>query len=221
MNSVNLILLGPPGAGKGTQAQMMVEHFKLPQISTGEILRGAIASGSELGEKVKSFVQSGSLVPDQLVITLLLERIQQNDCKSGYILDGFPRTVGQAEGLGEALGKKGSRLSSVIAIIVPDSELMERLAGRRTCNNCGASYHIKFTPPAKNDTCDKCGSGLVQRKDDSEEVISNRITVYHDQTSPLIDYYSKKNILRKVDGNRQIEMIFSEICDIIKGLSGG
>lgn len=219
MRDVNLILLGPPGAGKGTQAKMMVEKFGIPQISTGDILRASIASATELGKKVQSYVTSGGLVPDQLVLSVLLERIEQPDCKNGFILDGFPRTVGQAEGLAGSLREKKKSLTGVIAVTVPDEELIERLTGRRICNKCGTSFHVKFSPPKVEGKCDKCSSELLQRKDDSFEVISNRLKIYHEQTSPLIDYYRGRKILHLVDGSDRIDVIFSRICAIIEGLS--
>ncbi len=214
----NLILLGPPGAGKGTQAKMMVDKYGIPQISTGDLLRAAISSGSDLGKKVQSFVTSGGLVPDDLVLSVLLDRLEGKDCKKGFILDGFPRTLGQADSVGKALDKRGMPLSGVIAIIVPDQDLIDRLTGRRTCKACSTIFHLKFSPPAKEGVCDKCKGELIQRKDDSFEVISNRLKVYHEQTQPLIEYYGKRNLLHEVDGSGKIEMIFGKICDIIEGL---
>lgn len=214
---LNLIFLGPPGAGKGTQAKMMVDTYGVPQVSTGDMLRAAIASGSELGKKVQSYVTSGGLVPDELVLSVLLKRIEDADCSKGFILDGFPRTVGQAQELDKALSKIGG-VTGVIAITVPDEDLIERLTGRRTCSGCSAPYHVKFTPPKKGGVCDKCGGELIQRKDDTVEVISNRLKVYHDQTSPLIEYYGSRKLLHKVEGTGKIEMIFSKIRGIIDSL---
>jgi adenylate kinase len=214
----NLILLGPPGAGKGTQAKMMVDKFGIPQISTGDLLRAAISSGSELGNKVQSYVTSGGLVPDELVLSVLLARLEDKDCKKGFILDGFPRTLGQADSVGKALDSRGMPLSGVVAIMVPDQDLIDRLTGRRICKVCSTSFHLTFSPPSKEGFCDRCKGELYQRKDDSFEVISNRLKVYHDQTQPLIEYYGKRNLLHKVDGSGKIEMIFDKICDIIKGL---
>ena len=216
---LNLVLLGPPGAGKGTQAKMMVEKYGVPQISTGDLLRASIASGSELGDKVKSYVTSGGLVPDDLVLSVLLERIGGDDCRQGFILDGFPRTVGQADALQVALTERGMPLKGVIAIIVPDEELVGRLTGRRICRGCGASFHVTFSPPKIADTCDGCGGELYQRKDDSHDVITNRLHVYHEQTSPLIEFYQKQGILQKIDGTGKIGMIFQHICDTIEGLN--
>jgi len=216
-NRLNLIFLGPPGAGKGTQANMMVDTYGVPQVSTGDMLRAAIASGSELGKKVQSYVTSGGLVPDELVISVLLKRIEEPDCLKGFILDGFPRTVGQAQELDRALSKIGG-VTGVIAITVPDEDLIERLTGRRTCKVCSATVHIKFSPPKKDGFCDKCGGELLQRKDDTKEVIVNRLKVYHDQTSPLIEYYGSRRLLHKVEGTGKIEMIFSKIRGIIDSL---
>ena len=217
--NLNLVLLGPPGAGKGTQAKMMVEKYQVPQISTGDLLRASISSGSELGDKVKSFVTSGGLVPDELVLSALLERLGGEDCQKGFILDGFPRTVGQAESLQKSLLEKNAPLQGVIAIIVPDEELVERLTGRRICKECGASFHLTFSAPKKTGMCDSCNGELYQRKDDSHDVITNRLNVYHEQTSPLIDFYQKMGILQKIDGMGKIGMIFEKICATIKGLN--
>jgi len=218
-NKLELILLAPPGGGKGTQAKMLVEKFSIPQISTGDILRASISSGSELGKKVQSYVTSGGLVPDDLVLSVLLHRIDEADCKPGFILDGFPRTVGQAEALEKALHEKKSPLTGVIALSVPDEELIQRLTGRRICKSCSTSFHIIFSPPKKEGVCDKCNGELYQRKDDSLEVISNRLKLYHEQTAPLIDFYKTRGTLHTVDGTGKIEVIFSKICDIIKGLT--
>jgi adenylate kinase len=196
---------------------MMVDTYGVPQVSTGDMLRAAIASGSELGKKVQSYVTSGGLVPDDLVISVLLKRIASPDCAKGFILDGFPRTVGQAAELEKALAPMGG-VTGVIAITVPDEELIVRLTGRRTCKACAASYQVTFTPPRTEGVGDKCGGELQQRKDDTVEVISNRLKVYHDQTSPLIEYYGSRNLLHKVEGTGKIEMIFSKIRGIIDSL---
>ncbi|MBF0409871.1 MAG: adenylate kinase [Candidatus Riflebacteria bacterium] len=215
---MNLVLFGPPGAGKGTQAKQLVEKYKIPQISTGDIMRESIASGSEFGKKVQSFVSAGSLVPDQLVLDILIDRIVKPDCESGFILDGFPRTIPQADGLTAALQKQGKKINGVLAVMVPDEELIKRLTGRRICKKCGASFHLEFSAPSKSGICDHCGGELFQRKDDSFEVISNRLKVYHDQTSPLVEYYRGRNILHEISGKDKIEVIFSKVCDIIDGL---
>jgi adenylate kinase len=217
--NLNLIFLGPPGAGKGTQAQRVAEKYSIPQISTGDLMRAAVSSGSELGEQLKSYMSAGSLVPDDLVLTILLERISQDDCQNGFLLDGFPRTVAQAEALEKALNERELPLSGVISLDVPDEVLTARLSARRICSKCGASYHLEFLKPAKEGICDKCFGELYQRKDDSEEVIKNRLKVYHKQTAPLVDFYQKKQQLFPVDGNKKIDMIFAEICVIIDKLN--
>jgi len=217
--NLNLIFLGPPGAGKGTQAKMIVDKYNIPQISTGDLMRAAVSSGSSIGDKVKGYMAAGALVPDDLVVDILLDRLSGDDCRDGFILDGFPRTVGQAESLEKALEKRGMKLSGVVAMIVPDEALLKRLTARRICKECSASYHLEFLKPKVDGKCDRCQGELYQRKDDSEEVILNRLKVYHDQTSPLIDFYQKRKKLYTVDGNKKIEMIFSEICDIIDSLN--
>jgi len=216
--NLNLVLLGPPGAGKGTQAKMMVDRFGIPQVSTGDLLRASIASGSELGLKAQSYVTSGGLVPDELMMSVLVKRLEDSDCRSGFILDGFPRTVGQAGLLEKSLIERKTPLTGVVAVTVDDKELIGRLTGRRICKDCGTSFHIMFSPSKKEGLCDKCSGALYQRKDDSYEVISNRLKVYHDQTVPLIKYYSSEKILHSVDGIGKIEVIFKQICDIIEGL---
>ena len=215
---LNLIFLGPPGAGKGTQARMIQDKYSIPQISTGDLMRSEISSGSSLGNRVKSFIESGGLVPDELTLNILLNRITKEDCKNGFLLDGFPRTVGQAEALEKALADMKSQLSGVIALDVDDSELTGRLADRRICKNCGDSYHLQYKKPAKAGICDHCGGELYQRRDDSEEVIKQRLKVYHEQTAPLVDFYSAKKIMHKIDGKNKIDVIFSEICAIIDEL---
>jgi adenylate kinase len=213
-SNLNLIFLGPPGAGKGTQAQRVVEKYSIPQISTGDLMRAAVSSGSALGEKLKNYMSAGALVPDELVLYILLERIGHEDSANG-----FPRTVAQAEALETALVERNSPLSGVISIDVPDQVLTSRLTARRICSKCSASYHLEFLKPQKDGICDKCSGELYQRKDDSEEVIKNRLKVYHEQTAPLVDFYQKKKILYPVDGNKKIDMIFQEICDIIDNLN--
>lgn len=214
-----LILLGPPGAGKGTQAKMLVEKYGIPQISTGDILRATIASGSELGRKVQGFVSSGGLVPDDLVVTVLVDRLKDADCRNGFILDGFPRTVGQAESLEKSLTAMNAPLSGCISITVPEHDLMARLTGRRICRACSSSFHLTFSPPAKAGVCDRCQGELYQRKDDSEEVITHRLQVYNEQTAPLIAFYQTRKKLHSVDGTGKIEVIFGNICAIIESLN--
>lgn len=215
---LNLIFLGPPGAGKGTQARMIQDKYSIPQISTGDLMRNEISSGSSLGNRLKSYIESGGLVPNELTLNILLNRIKQDDCSKGFLLDGFPRNVDQAKELEKALEEMNTELTSVIAIEVEDNELVSRLADRRICKDCGDSYHLQFKKPSVDGKCDHCGGELYQRRDDSEEVIKNRLKVYHDQTAPLIDFYSAENKLYKINGKNKIDMIFSEICDIIDKL---
>ncbi|MEM2933933.1 MAG: adenylate kinase [Methanocellales archaeon] len=215
---MRFVLLGPPGAGKGTQAQMLVTKYGVPQIATGDILRANVKAGTELGKKAKIYMDKGELVPDQLVIALLKERISQPDAKKGFILDGFPRTVAQAEALEVLLKELNMKLDAVISIDVAPEELIRRLSGRRICRNtaCGASYHLIFNPPKAANKCDKCGSELYQRDDDKEEAIKNRLKVYTAQTEPLINYYQRKGKLIKVDGAREINAIFNELSQIFE-----
>ena len=208
-----LILLGAPGAGKGTQAEVICQRLHIPAISTGNSLREALKSGSELGLRVKSYMESGNLVPDDIVIGVIRVRLAQPDCKNGFILDGFPRTIPQAE----ALDAMGVHIDRVIDIVVPDEKIVTRMSGRRVCEVCGASYHLVNHPPKVEGVCDKCAGALVQRKDDNAETVQERLTVYHDQTEPLENYYEAQGKLFRVDGDRAVEKI-SE--DILKGLEG-
>ncbi len=217
--SKNLILLGPPGAGKGTQAKKMVDSYGIPQISTGDILRAAVKEGTKLGKEAKSYMDRGELVPDSVVIGIIEERLKQPDSKNGYILDGFPRTVPQAEALDGILEKMGSNIDYVISIEVPDDELMGRLTGRWTCRGCGAMYHEKSKPPRKVGKCDVCGGELYQRDDDKAETIKERLKVYGAQTEPLIDYYSRKSLVRKIEGIGTIDEIFERIKAVLGGAS--
>ncbi|MDD5922805.1 MAG: adenylate kinase [Eubacteriales bacterium] len=205
------ILLGPPGAGKGTQAAKMVEQYHIPHISTGDIFRENIKNGTELGKRAKEYMDRGELVPDDLVIEIATDRLTKDDCKDGFILDGFPRTVHQAEELDKFLAGRGEKLSVVINLEVGDEELMKRLTGRRVCKKCGASYHIVNMPPKKEGICDVCGGELIQRADDNEETARNRIRVYDEQTKPLIDYYEKAGIIANINGEKGLENTFSEI----------
>ena len=198
---MNLILLGAPGAGKGTQAEIICDTLKIPAISTGNILREAVKNGTELGLKAKEYMESGNLVPDEVVIGLLKERIAQPDCENGYVLDGFPRTVPQAE----ALDAMGVVIDRVIDIEVPDEKIQARLSGRRVCESCGASYHVMYKPSAEEGKCDKCGGNTVQRKDDHPDTIKERLTVYHEQTEPLEDYYTKTGKLVIVEGQEDVK----------------
>lgn len=197
---MKLILLGAPGAGKGTQAEIICEKFNIPTISTGNILREAIKNGTEMGLKAKSYIDNGDLVPDSVVIGIIADRLEKDDCKNGFILDGFPRTIPQAE----ALSKMGIEIDCALSIEVADEKIMQRLSGRRVCGGCGASYHIDYKKPAKDGICDACGEELVQRKDDSPETIADRLTVYHKQTEPLKDYYRAAGKLKIVEGQEQV-----------------
>jgi len=208
---MNLILLGPPGAGKGTQAQMIVERYHIPQISTWDILRAAVKEGTPLGKKAKAFMDQGQLVPDEVVIGMIDERLRALDCNSGFILDGFPRTTAQAEALQSILTKIGKSIHHVINIEVDSEELVRRLTGRRTCKNCGAMFHILFHPPKGEGVCDRCGGTLYQREDDKEETIRTRLKEYQKQTAPLIQYYQLKNILRSIQGVGGQDQIFERI----------
>jgi adenylate kinase len=212
---MNLILLGPPGAGKGTQAKMLVEKYGIPQISTGEILRANLKAETELGLEAKKYMDAGELVPDEVVIGIVANRIKEDDCQKGYMLDGFPRTVPQAEALSEILAKDGSGIDDVISIEVPNEELMGRLTGRRTCRQCGQGYHVMFDPPQKEGVCGKCSGELYQRDDDNETTVGSRLEVYTKETQPLIDYYQGKGLLRPVDGVGQIKEIFDRVVEIL------
>lgn len=205
------ILLGPPGAGKGTQAAKIVERFNIPHISTGDIFRDNIKRGTELGKKAQEYMNRGELVPDDLVIEIATTRLLEDDCKNGFLLDGFPRTVYQAEKLDEFLASRGQHLDKVIDIEVEKEELIARLTGRRVCKGCGASYHVVNIPPKKEGICDICGGELFQRDDDTVETVENRIEVYNKQTLPLVDYYKKAGILFEIDGTLGLDKVFAEI----------
>jgi adenylate kinase len=213
---MDIILLGPPGSGKGTQAQKMMERYHIPQISTGDILRGAVKEQTPLGVEAKGYMDQGKLVPDEVVVGIVRERLKGSDCDGGIILDGFPRTVPQAEALDTTLGEIKREINHVVSIEVPNEELVRRLTGRRTCRNCGAMYHIIFGPPTKEGVCDKCGGELYQRDDDQEETIRARLRVYEEQTAPLISYYRGKGLLRTIDGVGEIEEIFRNIVQAIE-----
>lgn len=204
---MNLILLGPPGAGKGTQAKMLTDCFGIPQISTGDILRAAVKEGTQLGQQAKAYMDDGKLVPDEVVIGIVTERLQEPDCSNGFILDGFPRTVAQADALQANLSVLGKELDRVISLQVDTEALVERLTGRRTCKTCGRGYHVKFDPPKVADGCDVCNGELYQRDDDREDTIRKRLDVYERQTSPLIDYYRNAGLLIEVDGMQPIDEV--------------
>ena len=212
---MNLILLGPPGAGKGTQAQLMVDRYHIPQISTGDILRAAVKGKTPLGMKAKDFMDQGKLVPDKLVIGIIEERLKAADCHPGFILDGFPRTIAQAEALQPILSKMGRSIDHVVNIEVEDEELVRRLTGRRTCKNCGAMFHIVFHAPKREGICDRCGGTLYQREDDKEETIRTRLKEYQKQTSPLIQYYQQKKTLHSIQGVGGQEQIFEQIIRLL------
>ncbi len=214
---MNLIFLGPPGSGKGTQAKMLVDKYGIPQISTGDILREAVKEGTPLGKEAKKYMDEGKLVPDEVVVGIVRERLKEPDCTKGFILDGFPRTIPQAEALDKTLQKMGKGIDHVLSLEVDKEELVRRLSGRRTCKKCGAMYHIIFDPPKKDGICDRCGGELYQRDDDKEETIRERLRVYEEQTAPLIEYYRKKGLLRPIDGVGKIEEIFARITEAIEG----
>ncbi|WP_026652517.1 adenylate kinase [Butyrivibrio proteoclasticus] len=212
---MKIIMLGAPGAGKGTQAQMIAEKYNIPHISTGDIFRANIKNGTELGKKAKEFMDKGQLVPDELTVELLLDRVAKDDCANGYVLDGFPRTIPQANVLDSELTKLGDKVDFAVNVDVPDENIVRRMSGRRACLKCGATYHIEHIPPKTEGVCDKCGSELVQRDDDKPETVQNRLSVYHEQTQPLIEYYDKKNILKTVDGTKDMQEVFSDIVNIL------
>ncbi|WP_069650756.1 adenylate kinase [Caloranaerobacter ferrireducens] len=215
---MRLILLGPPGAGKGTQASGIVKKYNIPHISTGDIFRKNIKEGTELGKKAKEYMDKGLLVPDDIVVAIVKDRLTESDCKDGFLLDGFPRTVAQADALEAELKNLNMQLDKVINIEVDKEALIERAVGRRICKECGATFHIKFNPPKQEGICDVCGGQLYQRKDDTVETVTKRIEVYLEQTKPLIDYYKDKGILANIDGMQSIDKVFE---DIVKALGSG
>ena len=212
---MKLILLGAPGAGKGTQAEKIVDKFGIPAISTGNILRAALKEGTEMGLKAKTYMEAGQLVPDDVVIGIIKDRLKEKDCEKGFILDGFPRTIPQAEVLDKALTELGDAIDFAIDVNVPDENIVKRMSGRRACLSCGTTYHIEHIPPKKEGICDKCGQELVLRDDDKPETVLNRLKVYHDQTQPLIEFYTKKNILKTVDGTKDMKEVFADIVAIL------
>ena len=212
---MKIIMLGAPGAGKGTQADMIAKKYNVPHISTGDIFRANIKNGTELGRKAKDYMDKGLLVPDSLVVDLVIDRIHEDDAKDGYVLDGFPRTIPQAEVLDTELTKLGEKIDYAINVEVPDENIIKRMSGRRACLSCGATYHIEHVPPKKEGICDKCGSELVLRDDDKEETVKNRLNVYHQQTQPLIDFYTNKKVLKEVDGTVDMKDVFKAITDIL------
>ena len=212
---MKVIMLGAPGAGKGTQAKMIAEKFGIPHISTGDIFRANIQKGTELGAEAKKYMDQGLLVPDELTVKILLDRVAQDDCGKGYVLDGFPRTIPQAKVLDEALEKLGEKIDYAVDVDVADEHIVKRMSGRRACLKCGATYHVEHIPPRQEGVCDSCGSDLVLRDDDKPETVMNRLKVYHDQTQPLIEYYGQKGILRKGDGTMEMQDVFHAIVDLL------
>ena len=212
---MKIIMLGAPGAGKGTQAKKIAAKYGIPHISTGDIFRANIKNGTELGKKAKTYMDQGLLVPDELVVDLVVDRVSQDDCTKGYVLDGFPRTIPQAEALDKALEAKGQKMDYAIDVDVPDENIVNRMSGRRACLNCGATYHLISIPPKVEGICDRCGSKIVLREDDKPETVQKRLKVYHEQTQPLIDYYKNQGILKSVDGTQPMDEVFKAIVTIL------
>jgi adenylate kinase len=218
VSELNLILFGPPGAGKGTQAERLQADFRLPFISTGEMLRANVKDGTELGQKAKEYMDRGDLVPDDLIVAMGVERLQHDDARDGFILDGFPRTIEQANALDKALADLGRRITAAILIDVPDDEVIRRLSGRRVCVKAGHNYHVDFDPPKHDEVCDQDGSRLMQRDDDKPEVVQKRLKVYHDQTEPLIEYYDNQGLMRRIDGTRSPAEVHDHVRAVIATL---
>ena len=212
---MKIIMLGAPGAGKGTQAKKIADKYQIPHISTGDIFRANIKNGTELGKKAKTYMDQGLLVPDELVVDLVVDRLAQDDCANGCVLDGFPRTIPQAESLDAGLGAKGEAIDYAIDVDVPDENIINRMSGRRACVACGATYHIVHIPTKVEGICDRCGEKLILRDDDKPETVKKRLDVYHAQTQPLIDYYTTKNVLKSVDGTQDMEDVFKAIVRIL------
>ena len=212
---MKIIMLGAPGAGKGTQAKKIAAQYAIPHISTGDIFRANIKNNTELGQKAKTYMDKGELVPDSLVVDLIMDRFKEADCANGYVLDGFPRTIPQAEALDNALKANGEKVDFAINVEVPDENIINRMSGRRACVGCGATYHIKYNPTKVEGVCDACGEKLILRDDDKPETVKNRLSVYHEQTQPLIDYYNKAGVLAEVDGTKDMEDVFKDIVNIL------
>ncbi len=216
IGNMKIVMLGAPGAGKGTQAKMIAAKYQIPHISTGDIFRSNIKNGTELGRKAKEYMDQGLLVPDELTVDLVIDRLGQDDCQKGYILDGFPRTIAQAEALAAALAKRGENLDYAIDVDVPDENIVSRMSGRRACTGCGATYHIVHNPSKKGDVCEVCGEPLILRDDDKPETVQKRLSVYHEQTQPLIDYYKRQGILKTVDGTQPMDDVFAAITAVLE-----
>ncbi len=212
---MKIIMLGAPGAGKGTQAKMIADRYGIPHVSTGDIFRANIKNGTKLGMEAKQYMDKGLLVPDELTVKILLDRVAQDDCRNGYVLDGFPRTIPQAEVLDKALGELGEKIDHAIDVDVPDENIVRRMSGRRACLSCGATYHIEHVPPKKEGICDVCGQELVLRDDDKPETVQKRLNVYHEQTQPLIEFYQAKGVLKTVDGTKDMKDVFAAIEKIL------
>ena len=212
---MKIIMLGAPGAGKGTQAKMIADKYEIPHISTGDIFRANIKNGTDLGKEAKKYMDQGLLVPDELTVKILLDRVAKDDCKNGYVLDGFPRTIPQAQVLDKALSELSDHIDFAINVDVPDENIINRMSGRRACLSCGATYHIVHIPPKQEGVCDRCGKELILRDDDKEETVKNRLDVYHQQTQPLIDFYTEKGVLRTVDGTVDMKDVFASIVNIL------
>ena len=212
---MKIIMLGAPGAGKGTEVKMIADKYEIPHISTGDIFRANSKNGTELGKEAKKYMDQGLLVPDELTVKILLDRVAQPDCANGYVLDGFPRTIPQAEVLDKALTELNDKIDYAINVDVPDENIVKRMSGRRACVACGATYHIEHIPPKKEGVCDKCGEPLILRDDDKPETVLNRLKVYHDQTQPLIDFYTGKGVLKSVDGTVDMQDVFASIVAIL------
>ena len=213
---MKIIMLGAPGAGKGTQAKKIAGKYEIPHISTGDIFRANIKNGTELGKKAKTYMDQGLLVPDELVVDLVVDRVNQKDCENGYVLDGFPRTIPQAEALDKALTAMGQKLDYALNVDVPDENIVRRMSGRRACVSCGATYHLEYAPAKQEGVCDTCGGELILRDDDKPETVQKRLNVYHEQTQPLIDYYTKAGILKTVDGTKEIDQVFQTVTEILE-----